>query len=431
MEPDRMIQFQSGSLNVHIIPSKTFKTTTFNIQLNAPLSKETATKRALLSHILQNSTADYPSRQQLRSALEELYGASLTSDVTKKGEHHIVSIRMDIANEKFLKDQTPLMEEGIKLLSSVLLNPNEVKGKFNDKVIEEEKRTLAQKISSVYDDKMRYANKRLTEEMCQDEPFGVHVLGYEEDLQAITSQALYDYYHESLKKDQMDLYIMGDVEEKEIRDFITRYFPTEQLDKSESHKLIETSHAKLKDTPNEVMEEQSVQQGKLHIGYRTNVLYGDDDYFAMQLFNGIFGGFSHSKLFINVREKASLAYYAASRVESFKGLLIVMSGIQSSHYKKASDIIFKQMEEMKQGNFTEEDLLQTKAVYKNQILETMDVPRGRIELEYHNELTKNSIPLNEWIERTDNVTKEDIVNVAKKITLDTVYFLKGKEDATK
>ncbi|MCE7794543.1 insulinase family protein [Salipaludibacillus sp. CUR1] len=418
--------FKLGAAGVHIIPTATFKTNTFIIQMNAPLIKETASKRALLPNVLQNGTADYANRQQIRSALDELYGASLTTDVTKKGERHIISFRMDIANEKFLKDQTPLMEKGLKLLSSVLLNPKQSNNKFDPKIVAEEKRSHKQKIASIYDDKMRFANKRLTEEMCKEEPFGIHVFGQEDDLDNLNEENLYEYYKQALQEDQLDIYVMGDVDVDHVKNLISTYFPQNQT-KDHSGPAPAGSTPALKEKANEVVDEQSVQQGKLHIGYRTQVVYGDDDYFALQLFNGLFGGFSHSKLFINVREKASLAYYAASRVESFKGLLIVMSGIQSANYEKATDIIFKQMEEMKEGKFTEDDLQQTKAVYKNQILETMDVPRGRIELEYHNQVSSNKIPLEEWIDRIDKVTKEDIVKVAGKIQLDTIYFLKGRE----
>lgn len=429
MAQDEQQHFDIGAIHVHVIPSTTFKTNTMIIQMNGPLEKDTVTKRALLPNVLQNGTKDYPSRQDIRSALEELYGASLHADVAKKGERQILSIKMDMANEKFLKDKSPLLEKGMKLLSSVFLNPKISNGQFDEKIIEEEKRTHKQKIASVFDDKMRFANKRLTEEMCHNEPFGLHVLGYEEDLGTIDGANLYEYYQDALNNDQIDFYVMGDVDVEELKTMIKSHFRIEQTNRSET-KLNSQPDPFSEEKANEVIDEQSVQQAKLHIGYRTNIVYGDEDYFALQVFNGLFGGFSHSKLFINVREKASLAYYAASRVESHKGLLIIMAGIQSSKYNEATKIIFKQMQDMKQGEFSEEDINQTKAVYKNQVLETMDVPRGRIEMEYHNQIATKKIPLNEWLERIDKVTHEDILNVAKKIKLDTIYFLKGKEEET-
>jgi predicted Zn-dependent peptidase len=163
------------------------------------------------------------------------------------------------------------------------------------------------------------------------------------------------------------------------------------------------------------------------MGYRTNIIYGDPDYFALQVFNGIFGGFSHSKLFINVREKASLAYYAASRLESHKGLMMVMSGIDLKNYDQAVGIINEQMEAMKKGDFTDQELTQTKAVIQNQILETIDTSRGLTEILYHNVVAHTEIPLEKWIDDMQKTTKEEIVAVANKIDLDTIYFLTGTE----
>ncbi|WP_096190678.1 EF-P 5-aminopentanol modification-associated protein YfmF [Evansella halocellulosilytica] len=420
-----MHTFTSGPLQVHVLPSKTYKTNTILIHMRAPLDEETVTKRALLPYVLQNGTERHPSRQHIRRALDELYGATLNVDVSKKGESHLMTIRLDVANEKFLKDKEPLLEKGIELLASVLLSPTGDNDRLDKEIVEGEKRTLKQKLDSVYDDKMRYANKRLTEVMCEKEPFGLFVLGDKNKVDDIDEKSLYEYYEHVLLNDVIDMYVLGDVNENDMKNMIEKYFIFPEGSKRPSEKNKKVEHKAIEDAK-EVIEDEDISQGKLHIGYRTGVTFGDDDYFALQLFNGIFGAFSHSKLFVNVREKASLAYYAASRVESHKGLLIVMSGIESNKYDDATEIIFKQMEDMKNGQFTEDDIEQTKAVYKNQLLETMDVPRGLIELTYHNELTENIKPISEWMSEIDKVNKEDIVRVAEKVQLDTVYFLKGK-----
>ncbi|WP_244895390.1 EF-P 5-aminopentanol modification-associated protein YfmF [Evansella clarkii] len=420
--------FETGSLNVHVLPSTTYKTNTLLLHMRSSLDKDTVTKRALLPYVLQSGTEKHPSRKDIRHELDELYGATLNVDVSKKGENHLMTFKMEVANEKFLTDDRPLLERAIEMLASVVLHPRTLNDAFDKSIVDGEKRALKQKLASVYDDKMRYANKRLTEEMCEDEPFSLFVLGDSEDLSEIDEKSLYDYYLEAIENDQLDLYIIGDVEESEMETLISRHFGA--LGKNErKEKKVNKAVQKHRENSREVIEEQDVQQGKLHIGYRTYTTYDDADYFPLQLFNGVFGGFSHSKLFINVREKASLAYYAASRVESHKGLLIVMSGIESNKFNDATEIIFKQMEDMKKGNFSEDDLEQTKAVLKNQLLETMDVPRGFIELEYHNRLSGTERPLSGWMDEIDSVTKEDVVRVAEKIKLDTVYFLKGKEEA--
>ncbi|QKS71377.1 insulinase family protein [Paenalkalicoccus suaedae] len=421
---EQMTSFHSGPIHTHVIPSTTFKTTTFVLQMRAPLEEETATERALLPQVLQRGTKHFPSRLHIQGALEELYGASFHADTVKKGESHVMTFRIEVANEAYLKDQTPLTERAFKLLSSILLHPDSADHAFKDDYVKEEIRNHKQKIEAIYDDKMRYANMRLTQEMCQDEPFAIQALGTLERLEKINGASLYKAYHQALLHDQLDLFVMGDIQKEEVDRLVTSFFTLPVRHDAHS---IKAPSSKQIDSAKELIEEQEIKQAKLHIGFRTHTRYGDEDYFALQVFNGIFGGFSHSKLFINVREKASLAYYAASRVESQKGLLIVLAGIDSSKFDEATTIIHKQMEDMRSGSFTEDDLAQTKSVLRNQILETIDVPRGRIELEYQHLIGGGKGSLDDILQGLEQVTMEDVIKVAAKIQLDTTYFLKGKE----
>ncbi len=409
-----------GGISLHTVATSKFKTNTIVLKLLAPLNKKDVTYRAILPYVLQRGTQEFPTSTRLRQHLDELYGATLNVDLSKKGEHHIISFRMEIANEKFLTDSTPLLEKALKLLSDILLNPVTDDGVFQEEYVAQEKRTLKQRIQSVYDDKMRYSNLRLVQEMCKNEPYALHVNGEIKDIEEITPQSLFAYYKNILSQDKIDLYIVGDINQKEVEEYATHYFTLKNTPQSIVH-----SKVKKEIVENEVIEEQDVKQGKLNIGYRTNSTYRDDDYYALQVFNGIFGGFSHSKLFINVREKASLAYYAASRVESHKGLLMVMSGIEVQNYEKAVTIIKEQMAAMKNGEFTDQEFEQTKAVIRNQLLETVDTPYGLVEIVYHNVIAAINRTFDEYLEGIENVTKEEVAEVAKKVELDTIYFLKG------
>ncbi|STO11800.1 Peptidase M16 inactive domain [[Flavobacterium] thermophilum] len=413
-----------GPVRVHTISTDKYKTNTIVWKMKAPLAKETVTLRALLPYVLQSGTADYPSVKALRTYLDELYGATLNVDLTKKGEHHIMTIRIDVANERFLPEQTPLLSKALQLLADLLFRPALDGGRFVTDIVEQEKRALRQRIQAVYDDKMRYANMRLVEEMCKGEPYALSPNGELEDVDAITAEGLHRYYERALAEDELDLYVIGDVDEEEVLNTVRQRFLLP--DRAEPARTPQ-AQAKARGEVKEVIERQDVKQGKLNIGYRTNVTYEDDDYYALQMFNGIFGGFSHSKLFINVREKASLAYYAASRLESHKGLLMVMSGIEPDNYEKARRIIDEQMQAMKNGDFTDEEIAQTKAVIRNQLLETLDTPRGLVEVLYHNVVSTRKRPIDEWMAGTDQVTREDVVRVADKVELDTVYFLTGME----
>ncbi|MBE4908665.1 insulinase family protein [Bacillus luteolus] len=414
-----------NGLTLHTIESDKYKTNTIVLKLKAPLEADYVTQRALLPYVLQSETSKHPTSTQLRSYLDELYGATLQVDLSKKGEYHIITLRMEIANEKFLSDQTPLLNKALELLSEIIFSPVVENGSFSTTTLDKEKRTLRQRIEAVFDDKMRYSNLRLIQEMCKDEPYELHVNGRIEDIDAISPTSLYEYYQKVLREDQVDLYVVGNIQSSEVAEVIEKRFP---FDKRESYQELKLT-TKTIEKVNEVIEADDVKQGKLNIGYRTNVYYGDDDYNALQVFNGLFGGFSHSKLFVNVREKESLAYYAASRVESHKGLLMVMSGIEFKNYERAVTIINEQMDAMCQGEFTDQDIDQTKAVIKNQLLETIDTARGMVEVFYQNAVTGKSNPINEWLEGIDSVSKKQIIEVANKIQQDTIYFLKGSEVA--
>lgn len=417
-----------NGINLHVIETDKYKTNTIVLHIRAPLTKDAVTKRALLPYVLQSGTERLMSRQEIRSYLDDLYGATLSVDVSKKGENQILSFRMDIANEKYLKDKTPLLEEAIKLLAEIVLKPVTENGVFQKTIVDHEKRNLKQRIESIFDDKLRYANMRITEEMYKDEPYGINVWGYKEEIDTTTPQELYQQYKEILTNDFFDLYVVGDVNSDEIKKIIEANFSLPTATRQFINNQQKLTKTKAIEKENIVFEEQDIKQGKLHIGFRTNTTFDSEEYFAMQMFNGLFGGFSHSKLFINVREKASLAYYAASRYESHKGLLMVMSGIEFKNYQQAVTIIKDQLNSMQNGDFSDSEIEQTKAVLKNQVLETADAAKGYVELLYHNAISIKTRSVEDWLSGIDNVTKEDIINVGENVQLDTIYFLKGKEE---
>ncbi|WP_342604874.1 pitrilysin family protein [Peribacillus sp. FSL E2-0159] len=410
---------EKSGYKLHVVRTDKYKTNTLVLKMKAPLTKEDVTYRALLPYVLQSNTSKYPTTPELRSYLDDLYGAGFYVDVAKKGEYQIISFTIDIVNEKFLSDSTPLLEKAFGLLSEVIFNPKKNGEAFDSKTVSNEIRSLKQRIQSISDDKMRYSATRLVEEMCKNEPYALEASGNLQDLETITPESLFAYYKKMLTEDEIDLYVIGDINESEVETLADKYVSLQER----VPVRLPRKTGKVVEKEKEIIENSDVKQGKLNIGYRTQVAYGDPDYYALQLFNGIFGGFSHSKLFINVREKASLAYYAASRLESHKGLLMVMAGIENANYKQALDIIHAQMKEMKQGNFSEEELAQTKAVVKNQLLETIDVSRGLVEILYHNVVSGQDISLDEWFAKTERTTKEEIIAVGQKIQLDTIYFL--------
>lgn len=412
---------QKNGYHLHTIQSDKFKTISIVIKLRTPLNRETITKRALLPYVLQQGTERYPDFRSLRGALDDLYGAVLSAYGSKKGENHIFTLRLETANESYLNNEEEIFAPAVKLLRDLLFNPKVIEGAFDPSIVKREKQTLKQKITSIVDDKMSYANERLIDEMCAEEPYHYHLNGYEEDLESINEHNLYEYYQTMLEEDVMDIYVLGDIKDKQIEETINSYFSRKN---SPEIPPVNFSSKPLKKV-DFVVEKQEVQQAKLHLGYRTNKVLSDPDYYALQVFNGLFGGFPSSKLFLNVREKHSLAYYAASRLESHKGLLFVFSGIDPSDYEKARNIIEEQMEALKNGDFTEDQLSETKELIINQYLETMDSPSGMIELLFNQTVGGLDISPEQVIDKIRAVTTDQVVHAASEIELDTVYLLTG------
>lgn len=415
-------------INVHIIPSKKYKTITIVAKLKAPMERGTITKRALLPILLRQGTKQYPSREVLQDRLDDLYGASLSIDGGKSGDNHILSVRMEIANQKYITGESSIIEDAIHFLREVIFNPNIKDNGFDKDLVAREKELLKQQLRAIEDNKVHFAQMRLIDEMCDGETFQIHAQGYVEDLGAITPENLYEYYQSVIESNQLDVYMLGDFDRDEISTLLQSSLGRPNFEEPERAIAEETKGLKEK-RPQEIIEKQDIQQAKLHIGYRTNTTFKDDDFAALLVFNGIFGAFPNSKLFLNVREKHGLAYYVASGLEGFKGVMYVYSGIAGSDYVKATGIIDEQLEEIVTGAFTEENLEETKGLLLNDILETMDDAQGLIEVMYQNVIGQKDISSpQELLDQLKQVTKDDVIHVAKKIEKDTVYLLTSQED---
>lgn len=419
---------QLDHYKLHLIPSKKYKTITIVAKMNAPLNRETITQRVLLPSVLRQGTKHYPSREALQFKLDDLYGASLSLDSRKSGSHHILNVRMQVANQKYIGNESSIISDAIELLNEVIFNPYVVDGGLNPSIVEREKKTLDQHISSIIDDKDSYAQMRLIDHMCKGENYQIHSHGYQEDLGKITPESLYDYYQTLLTEDVLDIYVLGDFDHadvtKHMKEKIERKGQAHEADEALAVEDVITHVEEVKD----ITEYQDVKQAKLHLGYRTGITYQDDAYPGLLIFNGIFGGYPGSKLFLNVREKHSLAYSVGSGAESYNGLMFVVSGIAASDYEQARAIIEKQLEAMRNGDFTDKQVEELKVLMIGQLLETMDSAQGMIELLYRNILGGRDRSLTVLMEEIQAVTKTDVIEIANKVQLDTVYLLTSKEE---
>ena len=412
---------------LHVVPNSKFKTISMVVKFKAPLEKDTITMRALLPYLLQQGTKNYPSRTAFQKELNYLYGAVLSIDGAKKGENHIISFRLEVANDKFIPSENGILKEAIKLLNEIICHPNVTEDGFEPDVFAREKQGLKKKMHAIIDDKMQYANMRLIDEMCEGEAYQLHVYGDEADLEQLDEKTVYQYYKKMLEEDQIDFYLLGDLDGASAEQLVASNMELKSKYQPASTQAV--SRSVERESVQEVIDHQDIQQAKLHIGYRTNCTYRDEDYDALQVFNGLFGGFPSSKLFLNVREKNSLAYYASSRMESHKGLLLVFSGIAPADYEKARNIIEEQMTAMKQGDFSETEMNEIKDLTINQLLETLDNPQGIIEVLYQQVIGQRRRSPDQLLAGIRSVTKEEVVNVANRMQEDTVYLLTTKGGA--
>ena len=408
-------------VSLHIRQTAQFKTVNFSIKWRAPLNEETAAERTVLSNVLQHSNEKFPTAASYRSYLDDLFGTVLYFDTTKRGQEHTVLLNVETVNDQYLSHGN-VLNEVISLLQEAIFKPNFENGVFKEAIVKREKEMVIQRIQSIFDDKSRYAQKRLTEIMRPNSAASISANGTIETVKAITPQSLTKTYEEMIANDVIDIYVVGDINVQEMTEQLKAAFPfadrnVPQLTKENSTSTKVEPYTK---------ETQEMKQGKLHIGYSTPVRFGDEDFPKMQIFNGIFGGYAHSKLFMNVREKESLAYYASSSYASHYGLLFVVSGIEPANEEKARNLIEEQLKAMQNGEISDLELAQTKAMLINQLKEALDSPRGQIEIFDQYKTLDEPFTLDTWTLRWQSVTKEDVQKMAQQIELQATYFLCGK-----
>ncbi len=409
-------------IKVHQIDTNKFKTNLFAVFLSVPLKRETITKNALITAVLRRGTNDMPSQQQISEKLEEMYGANFDCGIEKTGDSHTLKFYLEAINDEFLPEKENLLKESIDILFDIIFNPLVENGKFKEEYVQGEKQNLKQIIESKIDNKASYALERCIEEMYKNKPYGLYKYGYIEDIEKISSQDLYNHYIDLIKNCKIDIFISG----ASLNNVIDIIQNNEQIKKlnDRTPENIESDVTKEKiEEPKYIEESMQIAQGKIVIGL--DILSEQEDvYYVGSVYNTILGGGSNSKLFQNVREKASLAYTCSSSYIKRKKNIIIRAGIEISNYDKAIEIIKQQLEDMKNGNFNDEDIENAKKLLISSI-DSIDEEQDT-EITYYlgQELGKTNISINEYKEKIQQVNKEQILELAKTIQINTIYFLK-------
>lgn len=410
-------------VNVYTRKTDQFKTVNISLKFKTDLSEATTGTRTVLTNVLQHSNALYKTAASLRMYLDDLYGTVFYLDTTKKGNEQIIILNIETVNDHYLKNDN-VLEKVLDLLHTVLFKPNLTDGHFQQSIVEREKAMVINRINSVFDEKARYAQSELQKLFRPNHPASIAVNGTVESVEAITLDSLKEAYESMLLNDDVDVFVVGDIDEEQMVESIKQSLPL-----ADRPLLYETTPFEETTPLTDFKKEQvEMRQAKLHIGYKAPVFFKDEEFFSMQIFNGIFGGYPHAKLFMNVREKESLAYYCGSSYSSQYGILYVTSGIEAENEEKALRLIDEQLEAIRQGDISDLELSQTKAMLKNQLTEALDSARGQIEIYDQYRELPIEFSIENLAAKWDAVTKEDVAAMAKKVEKQTVFFLTGTEE---
>lgn len=418
--PDKKDEIKKG-IKFHEIETNKFKTNLFAIFLTVPLKRETVTKNALLAATLRRGTMEFPTQEQISKELEEMYGASFDCGIEKSGDYHTFKFYLETINDEYLPQKEELSQKCLELLLSIVFNPYIENEAFKEEYLQGEKENLKQIIEGKIDNKGTYALDKSIEAMYKGEPYGLYKYGYVEDLEQITAKDLYKYYLEVIEKCKIDIFASGENIEK-LYEKVKENKNIQKLKERTPEKVEEKEKKEVK-IPQIINESMDVTQGKLIIGLDVFSKEKDVDYITM-VYNGILGVGANSKLFQNVREKASLAYTCGSNFVKRKHIILIRAGIEIKNYEKAVNIINEQLQDIQNGNFTQEDLENTKNLIYATINNIEEEQDTEISYYFGQELAEKNITTEEYKEKIKKVTKQDVIEVAKTIKTNTIYFLK-------
>ena len=406
-------------IRLHKIKTNKYKTNLMSVFLTSKLSRDDITKKALILTVLRRGTNNLKTQEEISKKLEELYGASFDCGIDKLGDKHVLKFYVESLNEQYLYQKEDILNQSLNILFDIVFNPLLENGVFKQEYIDEEKQNLRIIIEGQKDNKAAYATQRCIEEMYKEKPYGLYKYGYVEDLEKIDSKNLYEAYLNLIKTCKIDIFVSGDFDEKTLEEKVKSNQQISKLEPRKVEYLDEESESSNTQEENVVRENMQISQGKLNIGL--DVL--SDNKSAVSVYNAILGGGANSKLFQNVREKASLAYSAGSIYIKPKSKIIIKTGIEHKNYEKALQIIKEQIDDMKNGKFSDEDIQHAKELIIASFKAMQDEQDSEISFYFGREIQKESKDIDKQIKEVSEVTKQNIVDVANKIKINTIFFL--------
>lgn len=422
-KPGRIELFSGVHLN--FVENDRYKTNFITFDFVTPLDRVTASYNTVLSRVLTRGCEKYPTQMMLNRALDELYDASLSSDSVKVGEWHTLSVSLSLLDNAFTFDSRDLSAQGLSLLEEVILHPLLDNGAFSEEYVKGEKKQALLEIASLVNNKARYARSRMIEHMCKLEPYSTCSLGNRAEIGKITADSLGAYYRRLLKTARIEIFFVGRFDPEQIEKRIREMLADLDRDFEELPPLSIRTKAR---TVKEVTETMDITQANLVMGFRTACTIYDPSWRAMSLYNAVLGGSLTSKLFCVLREKMSLCYSISSTPDALKGIMSIYAGIAPENREVAIREALNQMDEIRKGNITPEELENARGALLHSLRGLQDNPAVLADWYLPRILTGNFQTPDQIIAELKELTAEDVVAVSENITLDTVYTLTGKEE---
>lgn len=411
-------------IKMHCIKTDKFKTNLIAVFLTTKLNRENVTKNALVSTVLRRGSKNMQTQEDISKQMEEMYGASFDCGLDKTGDNQVLKFYIEVLNDNFLpRTNEDLLESAVKNMLEIVFDPYTENESFKEEYVEQEKNNIQKIIEGKIDNKARYALDRCIEEMYKNQPFGLYKFGYIEDLKDLNGKNLYEYYKKLIDECKIDIFVSGNIDD-EIEKKISKNENIQKLVSREANYVQPMiANKEIKDKENIVTESMEVTQGKLVLGLDVDIDKEDLKYDTL-IYNSLLGGTATSKMFQNVREKAHLAYVASSSYLRNKNNIFINCGIDIPNYEKALELIREQIEDMKKGDFTEEEIQNAKKGIIATIKTIEDEQDTEVSYYFGQELSNQKVSVKEYIEKIEKVNKKNIIDIANKITINTIYFLK-------
>ena len=409
-------------VNLHFLQSKKFKTNKIKVRFSSPLDENIVAARVLVACMMETANQKYPTSQLFREKLASLYGVELSTSVSKRGRVHYVDLNISFVRDDFLSKKNVLTDEVLDIIETIFFLPLVVEDHFDSDTFDVEKKNTISDLESEIEEPYYYAHGQLNQLFFEDETIGMSRLGKVDLVRQETAQSSLEQFHQMLQLDNIDFFFIGDFNEVAIVDRVNQF-----EFKPRDNNLSVNYQQPFTNVVREKLEQKQNQQSILELGYHFSTQYGESLHIPLVVLNGMLGAFSHSRLFQVIREKEGLAYTISSHFDIFTGFMRVFAGIDKGSRTKVMTLIMKQLNDLKRGKFTESELQLTKEMLINTTLLAQDRQNTLIEREYlKTMLGKKVLSLEEWLESINKVSKEEIIETAKTINLQSVYFMEGK-----